>query len=181
VAKRKSVSKSVRFEIFKRDGFLCQYCGAHPPAVVLVVDHIVPVAAGGGNEDDNLVSSCEPCNQGKAARSLTQVPQSLTDKATAVAEREAQLKGYHKIMEARRDRIEAESWNVAEVYMVNFGKDTMRKDHLTSIRNFNEKLGFYEVQEAMEKAVSRMRSQDQCFRYFCGICWRKIKESGHAE
>ena len=29
----RSLSKKARFEIFKRDGFVCQYCGAHPPKV----------------------------------------------------------------------------------------------------------------------------------------------------
>ena len=45
--KRKSITKSVRFEVFKRDGFKCQYCGASAPDVILEVDHIVPVAEGG--------------------------------------------------------------------------------------------------------------------------------------
>lgn len=27
-AKRKPVSKRTRFEVFKRDGFTCRYCGA---------------------------------------------------------------------------------------------------------------------------------------------------------
>lgn len=26
---RKSISKKLRFDVFKRDGFKCQYCGAH--------------------------------------------------------------------------------------------------------------------------------------------------------
>lgn len=70
---RRSTGKRLRFEVFKRDYFTCQYCGAQPPAVVLVVDHVVPVAAGGENGIDNLVTSCEPCNQGKADRPLGSV------------------------------------------------------------------------------------------------------------
>lgn len=27
MAKRKSLSKKIRFEVFKRDSFTCQYCG----------------------------------------------------------------------------------------------------------------------------------------------------------
>lgn len=63
---RQSTGKRTRFEVFKRDHFTCQYCGAQPPTVVLVVDHIVPVAAGGESTIDNLIAACEPCNQGKA-------------------------------------------------------------------------------------------------------------------
>lgn len=55
-----------RFEIFSRDGFACQYCGGQAPNVQLVVDHVVPVAHGGGNEESNLATACYPCNAGKA-------------------------------------------------------------------------------------------------------------------
>jgi hypothetical protein len=67
---RKSTGKRLRFEVFKRDHFTCQYCGAQPPDVVLVVDHITPVSAGGDNDPTNLISACEPCNQGKSDKPL---------------------------------------------------------------------------------------------------------------
>lgn len=69
---RKPMSKRLRFEIFKRDAFTCQYCGRRPPDVVLEVDHIHPVAAGGDNDEMNLISSCDDCNRGKAAKVLTE-------------------------------------------------------------------------------------------------------------
>lgn len=68
---RKSTGKRLRFEVFKRDHFTCQYCGRQPPEVVLVCDHVVPVVEGGETSLDNLMTACEPCNQGKAHRSLT--------------------------------------------------------------------------------------------------------------
>lgn len=69
---RQPLSKRVRFEIFKRDAFICQYCGQRPPDVVLEVDHIEPVAAGGSNDEINLITSCWDCNRGKAGRQLTE-------------------------------------------------------------------------------------------------------------
>lgn len=42
--KREPVGKKLRFEVFKRDKFTCQYCGAKAPDVVLHVDHIQAVA-----------------------------------------------------------------------------------------------------------------------------------------
>lgn len=69
--KRKNISKKVRFEVFKRDKFQCQYCGKYAPDVVLNVDHIDPVANGGSNDLVNLITSCFDCNQGKKARLLT--------------------------------------------------------------------------------------------------------------
>ena len=71
---RRSTGKRLRFEVFKRDLFACQYCGAQPPGAVLVIDHVEPVAAGGTSTIDNLITACETCNQGKADRALGNVP-----------------------------------------------------------------------------------------------------------
>jgi hypothetical protein len=71
--KRPSISKKTRFEIFKRDNFTCQYCGSKPDETFLVIDHMTPVKLGGSNDLINLITSCEPCNQGKAARPLNEV------------------------------------------------------------------------------------------------------------
>lgn len=69
--KRKALSKSVRFEVFKRDKFTCQYCGRMAPDVVLEVDHINPVANGGTNDILNLITSCKDCNRGKSKKLLS--------------------------------------------------------------------------------------------------------------
>lgn len=68
---RKTLGKKARFEVFKRDDFQCQYCGSKAPEVVLQVDHIKPVAKGGGNGITNLVTACQGCNSGKGARELS--------------------------------------------------------------------------------------------------------------
>ncbi len=59
--KRKSLSKKIRFEVFKKDSFTCQYCGSTPPSTVLEIDHINPVSLGGDNSIDNLITSCFDC------------------------------------------------------------------------------------------------------------------------
>ena len=68
---RKSLTKKLRFETFKRDSFTCQYCGSMAPDVVLEVDHINPVVNGGNNDILNLITSCFDCNRGKGKRKLT--------------------------------------------------------------------------------------------------------------
>jgi len=73
MAKRKGLSPSIRFEVFKRDLFTCQYCGRKAPDVVLEVDHINAVAKGGSNAIENLVTSCWDCNHGKRDKSLSDV------------------------------------------------------------------------------------------------------------
>lgn len=64
--KRESISKRLRFEVFKRDSFTCQYCGKKAPDVVLHIDHIDPVSNGGRSEILNLITSCYSCNLGKS-------------------------------------------------------------------------------------------------------------------
>lgn len=71
MSKRKPISKKIRFEVFKRDSFTCQYCGKKAPDVVLQIDHINPVASGGNNEITNLLTSCFDCNSGKSDRKLS--------------------------------------------------------------------------------------------------------------
>lgn len=71
MTQRKSISKTLRFEIFKRDSFTCQYCGQKAPDVLLEVDHIEPVAGGGTNDILNLITSCRACNSGKSDKKLS--------------------------------------------------------------------------------------------------------------
>lgn len=59
---------AVRFEVFARDNYTCQYCGRKAPDVVLHVDHIVPVSKGGTDEPANLLTACADCNEGKSDR-----------------------------------------------------------------------------------------------------------------
>ena len=75
--KRKAISNKLRFDIFKRDYFTCQYCSRNPPGVILEIDHIIPVKDGGLSVEENLVTACFDCNRGKAAKSLAVIPESL--------------------------------------------------------------------------------------------------------
>jgi hypothetical protein len=68
---RKNIPKGVRFDVMNRDGFRCRYCGRDQASGArLHVDHVKPVAAGGGNEIENLVTACADCNIGKSAKAL---------------------------------------------------------------------------------------------------------------
>lgn len=175
--KRAAISTRTRFEVFKRDLFTCQYCGAHPPSSILHVDHINAVARGGKNDPDNLVTACADCNLGKAAVPLSAIPQSLSEKSREVAEREAQLRGYNEILQAKRDRLEGECWEVAEYLFPGSKKAGVRRDHFASIKRFVDRLGYHEVLNAAEVAIERKRYPGKwAFLYFCGICWNGIRE-----
>lgn len=182
MVKRKQMSKKLRFEIFKRDGFSCQYCGATPPAVVLEVDHINPVANGGDNDPDNLICACFNCNRGKAANSLDSIPQSLSEKAAITAEAEEQLKGFYKILKKKKERLEDESWEIAEIMKPGCAEKGFNIKWRQSIVMFLQKLDFYAVTDAMEIASAKMPySNAKTFAYFCGICWNRIKENDCGE
>jgi HNH endonuclease len=179
---RVAISKRLRFDVFKRDEFRCVYCGAVPSeTVMLECDHVKPVAEGGENEIDNLVTACADCNRGKGAALLSSVPQGLEDKAAEVAEREAQIKAYYEILEAKKARKDDELWSIADVYMERWGEQTILRTRLASIRMFLDRLDYFEVLEAMEIAVDKKHSKVPAFQYFCGICWRKIKRANGEE
>jgi 5-methylcytosine-specific restriction endonuclease McrA len=55
-----------RKAVLARDGWTCQYCGAHRPA--LTVDHVIPRSRGGESVWENIVASCAPCNRRKGNR-----------------------------------------------------------------------------------------------------------------
>lgn len=62
--------KFSRTNVYRRDGFSCQYCGAKPGVHELTLDHVVPRARGGGTHWTNIVTACGACNNRKADRSL---------------------------------------------------------------------------------------------------------------
>ena len=64
----RKISNSLRFEVFQRDRHTCQYCGRRAPDVELEVDHLIPVARGGTDAFENLITSCRECNSGKSAK-----------------------------------------------------------------------------------------------------------------
>lgn len=66
VRTRPAISSAMRWQVFARDGFRCRYCGSGPTTAPLVIDHQHPLSLGDGNEIDNLVTACEPCNAGKS-------------------------------------------------------------------------------------------------------------------
>lgn len=173
---RKQLSKKTRFEVFKRDGFKCQYCGVTPDKEVLQVDHIIPVAEGGENDIDNLITSCQPCNLGKGAKSLQLIPKSLQKKAEEIAEQEEQIIAYQKIIMDSRQRKQDFAWQIAEILDSN-APEGYPKQNFQSIYYFMEKLPMEEVLDSADIANRQgFFQKNRTFKYFCGICNRKIRD-----
>lgn len=84
-----AVSKRLRFEILRRDGFRCYYCGTRGNETTngLTIDHVTPTALGGSDLPSNLVSACSDCNAGKSATSLdSETVAGLTVHSSAAAD-----------------------------------------------------------------------------------------------
>ena len=156
-SKRKAISKKTRFEVFKRDGFKCQYCGAAAPDVLLEVDHIKPVSKDGAHDILNFVTACKPCNAGKSDRELSDdsaVKKQQNQLAELNARRE-QLEmmlewrdGLKDIQQSQVDAIAAAWREAAHGWFLN-------ETGLTGARQLLKKHGLQQVLDAIETAADR--------------------------
>lgn len=177
---RISFSKKIRFDVFKRDNFKCQYCGGTPPIVVLEIDHIVPVSKNGTNEIDNLATSCFNCNRGKGSSELNVLPQTTIEKSEQIKEKEDQYKEFKKIQNKIRKRLNKEISQIDDLYNSYFNQFRLNDRFKNgSIKTFINKLGFHSVYNSMEISCGKIYDKDEAIKYFCGICWNKIKNPGN--
>ena len=66
--RKAALTDAVRAEVYERDGFRCRYCAS---TSMLALDHILPLALGGGHQLDNLQTLCMPCNDRKGSKDAT--------------------------------------------------------------------------------------------------------------
>lgn len=68
---RPHIPPEVRKQIANEAGHRCGYCltSRHFTAKILHVEHIIPLAAGGGTAIENLWLACDLCNSYKGTRS----------------------------------------------------------------------------------------------------------------
>lgn len=179
--KRKPIPKSVRFEVFKRDKFTCQYCGESAPNVILEIDHINPVANGGSNEIMNLITSCRDCNRGKTDKKLDDNTAVMVQKKQldAMQDRREQLEMMVQWRQALGEEIEIEINAIDKFFKDNtycgFDDDDRRK-----IRNLIREFGFNEVYTACEIAIDRyyngsVYSFYNALKKVGGICYNRRK------
>lgn len=150
MTKRKPLSKTLRFEVFKRDAFTCQYCGAKAPDAILHCDHIHPVAEGGKDEVMNLVTACNICNLGKGARKLDDRSKVERQRAQieALDERREQL----EMMLAWRDQAEKEKIDVVDAISRRISERGGWGPNETGRSKIRRWLKTYTVQEVLSAA-----------------------------
>lgn len=175
---RKQVGKKARFDIFKRDGFRCAYCGQTPPAVTLEVDHIVPVVSGGDNDETNLITACFDCNRGKGKEGLDQYPTRLIETMKEQQEKELQIAEYRKFIKSvhRRERRDIQQVVTIIENSLDDGRVVSEKFKESTIKVFIRKLPVSTVCDAAHLALNKHGSDpERALKYFCGICWTIIK------
>jgi len=172
-----SVSKKIRFEVFKRDGFRCAYCGKSPPEVSLECDHIEPVSKGGKDDLNNLITACFDCNRGKTNIRLDKIPAKLQENSEILKEQEAQLAEYRKFLKKIERRIAKDIKQISDVYTEFFPEYELSTTFKqVSIKRFLKSISCQEIVDAMSKACSVTQNHNDTPMYFCGICWNIIKE-----
>lgn len=63
--------------LFRRDAFICMYCGDQFPRKKLSRDHVMPLRLGGTDSWNNVVTACRACNNRKASKTPEQAKMQL--------------------------------------------------------------------------------------------------------
>jgi 5-methylcytosine-specific restriction endonuclease McrA len=65
-----SISPQLRERVSAEADHRCEYCRTSRRVIgmPLVIDHVFPQSAGGGDERENLAAACYRCNEFKGAR-----------------------------------------------------------------------------------------------------------------
>ena len=172
-----SVGKKLRFEVFKRDRFTCQYCGAQSPDVVLHCDHIEPKSKGGEDTLLNLVTACQGCNSGKGARRIQddKVVKLTRDQLTSLQDRREQitmmLEWSYELESVIDDEIGGfdSYWSrVTGMTLTNTGRRAARR--------LLSRFGLLDVLQAAKIAVENYEDIEVAFDKIGGICFNRRRD-----
>lgn len=172
-----AVSKRTRYEVLKRDNHTCRYC--HAADQPLTVDHVTPVALGGSDDPSNLVAACKDCNAGKSSSNpdaslVEDVKQDALRWAAAIAKAAELLSSDTE----ERYRLNGEVQELWEKLCVGYGGKVWYRpaDWAETLDMFRSRglpqpeiLDAFWIMQGKDGIVTPDR-----WRYFCGICWRKL-------
>ncbi|ORX22731.1 hypothetical protein BVF91_09635 [Thermoanaerobacterium sp. PSU-2] len=186
---RKNISKKIRFEVFKRDSFKCQYCGRSAPDVILEVDHIKPVKAGGTNDITNLITACRDCNRGKSAKLLDDksVLEKQKQQLEELNERREQLE---MMMKWREELINLDNQQLEYVrsHFEKIAKCEVNQNGIKTLKKLIKKYSLNDILDAIDISTSQYLVPDgsdgytkdsieKAFDYIEKICSVKQLES----
>lgn len=173
-----AVSRRLRFEILRRDGMTCRYCGGKAPDVSLTVDHVVPQTLGGGDDPSNLVTACSECNSGKA---------SVAPDSPMVEEVDATAMLMAKALERVAAERQQETAELAILHAQFSDKwndwhigDTEERCYRPA--NWSDSIDVFlangltieELKRYIDTAMNSRAKPSGTWRYLCGCCWNEI-------
>lgn len=177
-----AIKGRLRFEILRRDGHTCRYCGGSSPDVKLTIDHVVPQSLGGTDDPTNLVTACTSCNAGKASIA----PDSATvDDVASDALRYSQALTRAIAERAERFELLAESIDAFDAAWSAWGRgsgdDRVLVPRAADWSNTVERwlVGGVGVEELIHKIPRAMNDKikfDSKWTYFCGIGWGTLTD-----
>lgn len=162
--KRKTLSKKMRFEVFKRDSFVCQYCGNSSPEVILEVDHIKPVSRGGDNSITNLITSCFECNRGKSNIELDDNA-TVTKQHKQLEELNERRNQIEMMMEWREELSNLDN-DILNMFCLEFEKATNASINdvgKTKVVKWLKKYNFSEILKALDKSANQYDDPEKVF------------------
>jgi hypothetical protein len=186
MVKRKAIKQSIRFEVFKRDSFTCQYCGRKAPDVILEIDHIIPVSKGGNNSIENLVSACRECNGGKSDKKLSELSE-VEKSRVQIEELQEKKNMTDMIIKWKQGLNDTLKYQTSEIESVFFGEcntagfsmsDPYRKSLKSNIRKFGFDIMLDSVYIAVENYVKTGSPEeiDFALKKLPGIAFNKFTE-----
>lgn len=179
-----AVTKRLRFEILRRDGFRCRYCGLTATETALRVDHVIPEALGGTDDPRNLVTACDPCNSGKSSIA---VDSPIVDDVAADAIRwSAAIKRAAELDRQQRsedrdfvmDLLGACGLGViSEHFRRADGRYDLEPDYAQSILKFRDAgLTHEDIVAAADAMRGRRLPDGRRWKYFCGVAWQMVRD-----
>lgn len=160
--KRQPISKALRFEVFKRDKFKCQYCGASAPQVLLQIDHINPVAKEGTNDILNLITACFECNNGKRDKLLfdDSIITKQKEQLEQLQERREQLE-MMMVWHQGLKNLDEDTINKLKKYWESLAKGfTINENGVGNLRKWLKKFDFDEILKSMDVAATQYLEWD---------------------
>ncbi len=154
---RQSIPKSIRFEVFKRDSFTCQYCGRKSPDVLLEIDHIEPVSKGGTNDILNLITACKDCNAGKSDRRLsdTTVLDKQRQQLEELQERKDQIEMMFQWQKGLHDLEDQVITQLSDCWSEQVPGYSLNENGLKGLKRLKKRFEIDEILAAMRIAVDQ--------------------------
>jgi hypothetical protein len=186
-----AVSKRLRFEVMRRDGHACRYCGASAPYVKLTIDHVTPISLGGRDGPENLVTACGPCNTGKSSIAPdAPLVANVSDDALRWARAMAQASDLAEAAQAKQhelvamfdsawraffDNKDATAEQLAQAKRADFYRDASWRQSVA--RFLAGGLTLVDLWGLTDDVMARAYIENgRIWRYFCGACWKLLRE-----